>query len=382
VTTNQCGLAVPKKSKEKPRAQTEPKPQEAKPPQIERKKIAHVYTASQREEVLERAAAEGVSHVSQSTGISRAAIYDWKRKMRLIAEGKILNADENSGGSAQSANDRDALVLELWKKHPGLGPTQIRNQLRREKGMKISVHTVRCIMEEHGYQTPKVRRQTVHDQRYEALRPNQLWHLDFLHQFIHNQKIYVLLLLDDFSRFISGCAIWEGERADAVIATFEEAIGRHGRPERVISDGGSAFWSWRGVSRFTRYLEELNIDQMIAKIPEHNGKSEVLNANIRKELFAPQHFFDLQETQKKLAHWVNFYNFRRTNQALGGLLVPADRYFGRAQKVLSMIEAGRPPEGVDEPLAVEQRSLTLMQLKSQGGQIELWMMGQRLWPQG
>ncbi|HNZ24229.1 MAG TPA: hypothetical protein PKL24_18930 [Polyangiaceae bacterium] len=35
-------------------------------------------------------------------------------------------------------NDRDALVLAEWNKHPGSGPSQIRNQLRRA-GVKISV---------------------------------------------------------------------------------------------------------------------------------------------------------------------------------------------------------------------------------------------------
>jgi transposase-like protein len=175
VAANQRVFPVPKESKEKTRTQTKSKPQKAKPPQGKRK-IARVYNASQREDTLERAAVEGVAGVSNATGISRSAIYDWQRKLKLVAEGKIAPPVETNPSAPAGANDRDALVLELWKKHPGLGPTQIRNQLRREKGMKISVHTVRCIMEEHGYQTPKVRRQTVHDQRYEALRPNQLWH--------------------------------------------------------------------------------------------------------------------------------------------------------------------------------------------------------------
>ncbi|HOG99326.1 MAG TPA: hypothetical protein PL046_03210, partial [Polyangiaceae bacterium] len=71
-----------------------------------------------------------------------------------------------------------------WNKHPGLGPSQIRNQLRRA-GTKISVRTVRMVMENNGYVLPKVQRKQVHDQRYEAIRPNQLWHMDFLQRHIH-----------------------------------------------------------------------------------------------------------------------------------------------------------------------------------------------------
>ena len=53
----------------------------------------------------------------------------------------------------------------------------------------------------------------------------------------------------------------------------------------MLSDGGSAFHSWRGVGAFTELLTELEIDQIVAQNPQTNGKLEVLNANIQKELF-------------------------------------------------------------------------------------------------
>ena len=52
---------------------------------------------------------------------------------------------------------RDKEILDEWRRHPGLGPSQIRNQLRRES-IKISVNTVRRVMEEAGYRPPKVER--------------------------------------------------------------------------------------------------------------------------------------------------------------------------------------------------------------------------------
>jgi transposase InsO family protein len=235
-------------------------------------------------------------------------------------------------------------------------------------------------MEQHGYVLPKVRRSEAHDQRYEAVRPDQLWHLDFLHRFIHKQHITVLFILDDFSRFIVGGAIWEGERVVAVIETFEEAVSRYGRPEMVMSDGGSAFWSWRGVGQFTRVLEELTIDQLIAKTPQSNGKLEVLNANVQKELFNQETFFDLGQAGQRLKSWIGFYNFKRTHHALGGLLVPADRFFGRADEVLAQVEAGHAPDGIGEPLPVSERVLDLFRVSSRGGALEAHLMGERIWP--
>jgi transposase InsO family protein len=302
--------------------------------------VAKVYTPSQRAEILEYADKHGPAAAQRHFKVSRYSIRDWRRKVTRAAAGKQVSSPV-SGPDTDPAVERDRRIAEEWRKHPGLGPSQVRNQLRRA-GFKVSVSTTRRVMEELGYVTPKARRTEARDDdRYEAVRPNQIWHLDFLHRHINKCAVYLLLIIDDFSRFCVGAALWEGERVGAVIETFEGALTRHGRPESAMSDGGSAFYSWRGVGQFTRLLEELDVDQLIAKKPQTNGKLEVLNANIQKELFNVETFFDLGETQRRLKAWVSFYNFRRTHHALGGLLVPADRYFGRAEEVLAQIEAGR-----------------------------------------
>lgn len=341
-----------------------------------KKKVAKFYTPSQRAEILEHAAAHGATAASKKFGTTRFSIYSWRRKAQLHADGQAQESPV-VGNDDDPRVRRDQRILKEWRAHPGLGPSQIRNQLRRE-GFKVSVHTVRCVLEEHGYVPPKVRRQEVHDQAYEAVRPNHLWHLDFLHRHIHKQAVYVLLVLDDWSRFIVGGALWDGERVAAVQETFLAAVARHGKPEKVMSDGGSAFHAWRGVGRFTRLLDELEVDQLIARIPQVNGKLEVLNANLQKELFNKETFFDLGEAQRRLAAWRNFYNFRRTHHALGGLLVPADRYFGRADEVLAQIEAGANPADIGEPVPTGERQLDLFRITSRKGKVELHLLGHRI----
>ena len=360
-----------------PEASSAPeKAAEASIPAAKAKRVAKFYSPSLKAQILEYVAQHGVTEAAEKFGVSRFAIYDWRRKIKLHTDGK---ADENPLAGSDENPDllRDQRILAEWRSSTGLGPSQVRNQLRRQ-GMKVSIHTVRCVLEEHGYVTPKVRRKEGHDQRFEAVRPNQMWHLDFLHRYINKQKIYILILLDDFSRFIVGGAIWDGERVGAVMETFESAVTRYGRPEKVLSDGGSAFHSWRGVGRFTSLLTELEIDQIIAETPETNGKLEALNANIQKEVFDEERFFDLAETHRRFRSWVEFYNLRRTHVSLGGLLVPADRYFGRTEEVLACIESQRPPAGIGEPAPVGERHLDLFRISSHRGQVEVHLMGHRL----
>jgi len=342
---------------------------------------SRVYTASERARALEKAAADGVVAAAKALKIARFSIYDWQRKARLEAAGKAAAPATRGPKTADENAARDARILAVWRAHVGLGPSQVRNQLRRG-GMKVSMHTVRCVMEEAGYVTPKVRRleaRGVHDKRYEAVRPQQLWHMDFVCRHVHKQKVYVLLIVDDFSRFIVGWAMTDAERSDVVIEAFDAAVGRHGRPEGVMSDGGSAFYSWKGSSRFTRVCEEYSIDQIVAQDPSSNGKAEALMGTVQKEVFNVETFFDLSETRRRLAAWVSFYNFRRTHHALGGVLVPADRFFGRADEVRASIEAGAGAVTSSEPASLAERVLDVFRVTSRGGKLEAYLLGERLW---
>jgi putative transposase len=338
------------------------------------RRVGRAYTPSQRAQVLEYAAREGVTAAAEKYGPSRYTIYEWQRKAKKAAAGE---GESPTGGPAESEleEQRDREILAEWKKHPGLGPSQIKNQLRR-RGVKVSVHTTRRVMEEAGYRPPKVKREP-HDERYEAVRPNHCWHLDFVHRHINRANTFTLILIDDYSRFVVGHGVEEAERADLVLTTFEEAVRRHGRPEMVMHDRGSAFWSWRGVSRFTNLLTELGVDQIAAEHKELNGKVEVFNANLHKELFDQQRFYDVAEMRRRLAAHLSWYNEARTHHALGGLLVPADRYYGRVEQVLARIEAGAgrdPADGVE----LRDRCLELFKVTSRAGVPEVWLLGQKL----
>lgn len=368
--------AEPVVAAEPPAAAAKPGPKTDTPSTtLSRSGVARSYTPSQRANALERAAQVGVTAAAEELGITRFAIYDWRRKVRLAAAGKG-ESPTTGPAAADIETQRDKEILDLWRQHPGLGPSQIRNQLRRA-GIKVAVHTVRRVMEDAGYRPPKVQRDP-HVQRYEAVRPNQMWHLDFVHRHINRTNTFTLILIDDHARFVVGHGVDDAERADMVIQTFMDAVQRHGRPELVMHDKGSAFWSWKGISRFTALLTELGVDQIVAEHKEWNGKVEVFNANIAKELFDVQRFYDVAEMKRRLASHLHWYNHRRTHHALGGLLVPADRYYGRVEEVMARIEAGAGASAHTDLLDLRDRVLELFKVVSRDGKPEIWLLGQPL----
>jgi transposase InsO family protein len=336
---------------------------------------ARRYTPSQKAAILECAAKHGVAFACRQYKMSSFSIHAWRRKVRLAAMGR---GESPTGGPDPKDIEaqRDREVLGQWHQHPGLGPSQISNQLRRQ-GVKVAVNTVRRIMEDAGYRPPKVKSHP-HDERFEAVRPNHIWHLDYVHRHINRAGTYTLIVLDDYSRFVVGHGVDDAERAELVIGTFEQAVERHGKPERVLHDKGAAFWSWRGISRFTTLLTELGIDQVVAEHKEWNGKLEVFNANLQKELFDPHRFHDLAEMRRRLTSHLHWYNHRRTHHALGGLLVPADRYYGRVEEVLARIEAGAGADVHSDLVDLRDRELELFKVISREGKPELWLMGHRL----
>ena len=231
-------------------------------------------------------------------------------------------------------------------------------------------------MEEHGYVHPRLRR-TEHTGRYEAVRPLQLVHLDFHHFHVHRQKQCLLLMLDDYSRFITGFTLLKSEQADGVIRAFEESVTRYGRPDGVMTDRGSAFHSFTGISRFERLLEELEVTHFLAQEPAVNGKIEALNAAVQKELVRQIEFLDLSDALRQVAAWVRFYNYKRPHHSLGGILVPADRFHGWQDETMRRLEAGQDVE-VTDLMSTDGRALEVFKVVSVGGQPSVYLMGKKV----
>jgi len=338
------------------------------------------YSPAEKTVILQDAAEMGVASSAEKHRCSKWTIYAWLTKRKRVAAAQAsaeagAASVEPTAASSATQDERHGLILELWRQQPGLGPSQIRGLLKR-KGFKASVNTVRAVMEEHGYVQPKARRKE-HTGRYEAIRPLQLCHLDFYHFHVHRQKQCLLLIIDDYSRFITGWTLLKSEHAEGAIAAFEEAVTRYGKPEAVMTDRGAAFHSWKGLSRFEALLEEQGIDHYLAKEAEVNGKVEALNASVQKELIRQVEFIDLVDARQQVGRWVQLYNYKRTHHALGGMLVPADRFHGWQEETLKRIEEGHGADGQDL-LSPDGRGLELFKVISVGGQPTVYLMGKKI----
>lgn len=235
-----------------------------------------------------------------------------------------------------------AAILELKRKHPSMGPAQLRAQLKRFKGWRLANKAIARVLRNNGYEPVHrgSRPQGPEPTRFEAPRRNALWQLDFAEVRVGDEKLHVLIVLDDFSRFVVGHALAEAPSSAVATETMRHAIARHGKPEAVRTDRGGAFIAYSKETDFGRFLEAELIDHIVGHSyrPRGGGKVEAAVKTLRRELWDVYHFADRHEAQARLADFFAEYNERRAHMGIDGL-TPADRFFGRADRVLAAIDA-------------------------------------------
>ena len=308
-------------------------------------------------------------------------------------------AAEPSAGSSAPRDPGSGLgehetkaILDYKRKHPSMGPAQIRAQLKRFLGWRVSVKAIARVLRQHGFAAVHRKGRPVGDERpgrFEAPHRNALWQLDFTELRVGAERRWLLVVEDDFSRFVVGHVLAEGPTSEVVVAAIRAAIRLHGKPERVYTDRGAAFTAWRDVSACEVFLDEQLIDHSLraAHRPQGGGKIESVIDTVQRELWEVVHFDSVADAERALATFFVEYNHRRAHMGIGSL-VPADRFYGRWPEVVAEMDAvSRRRQGalaltLDRRLFVESPAAAdravALQLVVVGDQAELHVFGRRL----
>jgi len=299
------------------------------------------------------------------------------------SNGASSKAASNGKGSPYAPKDPGqglgehevAAILELKKKHPSMGPAQLRAQLKRFKGWRLSNKAIARVLKKEGYQLVHGagRPEGPEPTRFEAPRRNALWQADFTEVRVGSDKLSALVILDDFSRYVVAHALCDSPTSEVATKTLMAAIARHGKPEAVRTDRGGAFVAKSEEGDFARYLEVELIDHIVghAYSPKGGGKVESAIGTLKRELWEVFEFHDRDDAARRLELFFAEYNELRAHMSIDGL-TPADRFFGRADKVLATIDAvSRRRQGAHALLAPAGAVLEEIGAASAGGPMEV-----------
>jgi len=277
-------------------------------------------------------------------GISKHTLFAWKQKFDRYGPAGLADQMRGAPRGSRLTEPTQRAILMLKQAHPEWGCERIREVLLRGEGYSASPGAIAHLLRENGYELEDVAT-TPHEpavQHFERARPNQLWQTDLFTFLLkrENRRVYLVVYLDDHSRFIVGYGVWASAGGALVREVLEAAIANFGAPEEVLTDNGPQYVTWRGTSAFAKLLERRGIRHLVARPrrPQTLGKTERFWGTLWRECVEAAVFLGLDDARRRVGHFIDHYNFQRPHQGIEGL-VPADRYFAAAPQVRETLQA-------------------------------------------
>ncbi len=273
-----------------------------------------------------------MSALCRRYGISRKTGYKWLRRVRERGWEALTDRSRRPHRSpARTPPSVEALICELRSQHPAWGGRKL-HYLLRQDGLTDppAPSTITGILARNGLLSPD-RRTDRAWQRFEELRPNALWQMDFKGHFPTDEgRCHALTVLDDHSRFNLCLAACADQQAETVQDQLTKACQRYGLPERLLVDNGSPWGSDAAHphTRLTAWLIRLGVTVSHGRPyhPQTQGKEERFHRTLALEVLARRPTWQsLTEVQRAFDAWRDIYNLRRPHEALGHV-PPASRY--------------------------------------------------------
>jgi len=162
-------------------------------------------------------------------------------------------------------------------------------------------------------------------------RPHQHWHLDISYINFKGSFVYLVALIDGYSRYIVRAEVRASVEAldiEILIERAREAF--PGVKPVLITDNGPQF-----IAReFKSYLEIVGINHRRTRFyyPQSNGKIERFMQTCKNESVRRQSFIDLDDLKGQISNYIEHYNTRRLHSSLG-YVTPFDMLTGRQTSI-------------------------------------------------
>ena len=226
-------------------------------------------------------------------------------------------------------------IDEQYMQTPFYGVRRMTEVLRRE-GHAVNPKRVRRLMRLMGLEAiyPKPRgglsRAAAGQKRYpyllgdlEITCPDQVWGADITYVPMYRGWLYLVAILDWFSRYVLSWELSVSLEADFCVAALERALATGRRPEIFNSDQGCQFTSEAFTSRLEAAGVRISMDGR-GRVFD-NIFNERLWRSVKYEEVYLKDYQTVAEAGLNLGGYFTFYDFQRPHQSLG-YRTPAEVY--------------------------------------------------------
>ena len=238
-----------------------------------------------------------------------------------------------------AARDGEWIVIGFKHHNPAMSFREIAYTLMDEDLAYFSSSTVYNILKKNDLITPWNRKTWASTRPEHAKSPDENWQTDIMYIKILGRFFYLLIFIDEYSRYIVHHALLTSMDADSVSTEAQSAIEKLRKDslaEPIIqSDNGSSFIA----AEFKTVLRQNHLTQKLIRphTPEQNGIVERANKTMRESL-VPVILVDYEQVKSEIARIIEYYNNRRRHSSLQ-YFTPVQYYSGEPEILLAVREA-------------------------------------------
>ena len=287
----------------------------------------------------------GVVAACDCLGVARASFYRQRPVLGPPPAEPALPAQRPSPPRSLSPAERTAVLSVLHEERfQDRSPAAVQATLLDEGQYLCSTRTMYRILEQEG-ESRERRDQLVHPayQKPELLAtaPNQLWSWDIT-KLLGPAKwtyFYLYVILDVFSRYVTGWMVAHRESAELAKQFIEETLRTHQVPSGQLNIHAD-----RGRVMTSKPLAFLMADLGVTKthsrpyVSDDNPYSESQFRTLKYRPEFPDRFGCIQDSRAFCQEFFQWYNEEHRHSGIG-LLTPAMVHFGEAPAVLSQRQA-------------------------------------------
>ena len=264
----------------------------------------------------------------QAAELSWTKYYDWKKRFGVPNHhnGKI---------------PRDfwlepweiAAIVNFKNKHLNIGYKRLTYMMMDSDIVAVSPSTTYRILRNFNL-TSRWNNKEIKSKRkgfVQPLEPHEHWHLDISYITFHGSHLFLISVLDGFSRFIVHHDLRTNMQEYDVEIVLQRALEKYpGTNPRIISDNGAQFIA----NDFKSFLRQANLTHVRTSVnhPQSNGKIEAFHKNIKCECIRQNSLIDLEDARRIVAGYIHEYNYHRLHSGIN-FITPYDMLCGRAEEI-------------------------------------------------
>lgn len=165
----------------------------------------------------------------------------------------------------------------------------------------------------------------------QPLTPHKHWHLDITYINFKGTFVYLVILLDGYSRFVVHYELRMSVEALDIEILLERARAKYqGYSPILITDNGPQFIA----KDLQDYLKEVGITHRRTRFyyPQSNGKVERVIQTCKSEAIRRQSYLSLEDLKHQIDQYITLYNTQRLHASIG-YITPIDMLNGKQEQI-------------------------------------------------